>query len=69
MPEDVAILNMDDPECDKNRSRVPSRLLTFSRGFPDAHAFCQDRLMSVQIPGKTTAGIGFAALRSAGPAQ
>ena len=52
MPEDVAILNMDDPECYKNRSRVPSRLLTFSRRFPDAHAFCQDGLMSVQIPGK-----------------
>jgi UDP-N-acetylmuramoylalanine--D-glutamate ligase len=50
--EDVAILNSDDPECARNRCRVQSRLLTFSRGLSDAHAVCRDGLLSVQIPGK-----------------
>ena len=67
-PEDVAILNMDDLQCDKHRSRIPSRLLTFSRRVPDVHAFCGKGEISFSFMEKN-GETGFTAVRFAGPAQ
>jgi UDP-N-acetylmuramoylalanine--D-glutamate ligase len=50
-PDDVAIVNGDDPQCRQRLWQVPSRLLTFGRGSSEAQAFISGNDVMVRLEG------------------
>jgi UDP-N-acetylmuramoylalanine--D-glutamate ligase len=51
-PEDVAVINLDDPWCRDRRSGIPGRVLTYSRKLRDATAGVGEGRIRCAIPGK-----------------
>ncbi|MCU0571388.1 MAG: UDP-N-acetylmuramoyl-L-alanine--D-glutamate ligase [Syntrophobacteraceae bacterium] len=50
-PEEIAIINLDDPVCRQRSAGIPGRLLTYSRSLPDATAGIQGGVIRCAIPG------------------
>lgn len=50
-PDDIAIVNGDDPQCRQRLPQVPSRLLTFSRESANAQAFISGNDLLVRVEG------------------
>ena len=66
-PDDIAIVNGDDPQCRQRLGQVSSRLLTFSRESSDVQAFISGNDVLVRVEGAEPLKVDLSSCALKGP--